>query len=86
MIARIVCQSCKKPLSISCSEFDGKAMFISLHIKRFYEMCKECAHMRDTVHEPHFCSVKCLKEWIFFELDKFIEDRVMGITRHLEQE
>lgn len=78
MIYVLNCASCKKSLGCNVDGFDGKTLFISLDIQRFHSMCKECKHMKDLKCQLHFCSVKCLKDYVMDPecLDEYIRDEV----------
>jgi transcription elongation factor Elf1 len=73
----IRCAKCNKDSFVACEGFDGKALFISLDIQRYYDMCKSCHDIKRLQYQQHFCSVQCLKDWIANDLDKYVEDEVM---------
>jgi len=75
MLSTVHCANCNKESFISCE--DGKGLFISLNIQRYYDMCKACHNIKDIKYSQHFCSVQCLKDWISSSLDKYVEDEVM---------
>jgi hypothetical protein len=77
MMTIIRCVKCNKDSFVAVEDFDGKSLFISLDIQRYYDMCKDCHNIKNLKYSQYFCSVQCLKDWVTNDLDKYVEDEVM---------